>query len=172
MTLERFDVTESHAPLGSDVARLAHAAYAAELVGKLCAPRQVEANVYDWLTAFLDHLESGGASAERLRVFELGLLAGLGLGPVIEGCAVCGGLATRDATLLPSPSAGIQIAAARSASRARAAAVLSHRRSALPWSCWRRHRSPPPPTRRSPRTSTATAARRSSRSSATTSAAR
>src|SRR3954466_9865297 len=36
MTFERFDVTESHAALGSDVALMAHAAYAAELVGKLC----------------------------------------------------------------------------------------------------------------------------------------
>jgi DNA repair protein RecO (recombination protein O) len=91
MTLERFDVTESHATsLGADVARMAHAAYAAELASKLCAPRQVETGVYDFLTAFLGHLADRGASAERLRVFELGLLGRLGFGPVINGCAVCG----------------------------------------------------------------------------------
>jgi DNA repair protein RecO (recombination protein O) len=91
LTLERFEVTASHPALGSDVGRMAHAAYAAELVSKLCAPRQVEPAVYDYLLAFLGHLDAEGASAERLRVFELGLLGGLGFGPVIDDCAVCAG---------------------------------------------------------------------------------
>ena len=90
-TLERFDATDSHAALGTDVARMAHAAYAAELVGKLCAPRQVETAVFDWLSLFLRLLDSDGASAERLRVFEIGLLSGLGFGPVLDTCAVCAG---------------------------------------------------------------------------------
>jgi len=90
-TLERFDATESHAALGADVARMAHAAYVAELVGKLCAPRQVEPAVFDWLTEFLRLLDGDGASAERLRVFELGLLAHLGFGPVLDTCAACNG---------------------------------------------------------------------------------
>jgi DNA repair protein RecO (recombination protein O) len=91
LTLESFDVKASHASLGSDVARMAHAAYVAELVSKLCAPRQVELGVYDWLLAFLERLDVEGASAERLRVFELGLLGRLGFGPVVESCAACGG---------------------------------------------------------------------------------
>jgi DNA repair protein RecO (recombination protein O) len=91
VTLERFDATESYPALGSDVARMAHAAYAAELVGKLCAPRQVEPAVFDWLVTFLRLLDGDGASAERLRVFEIGLLSGLGFGPVLDTCAVCSG---------------------------------------------------------------------------------
>ena len=90
-TLERFDATESYPALGSDVARMAHAAYAAELVGKLCAPHQVEPAAFDWMAAFLRLLDREGASAERLRVFEIGLLAGLGFGPVLDTCAACGG---------------------------------------------------------------------------------
>jgi len=90
-TLERFDVAESHQAFGMDVARMAHAAYAAELVGKLCAPRQTEVGVFDWLLAFLRLLDTEGASAERLRVFEIGLLGRLGFGPVVATCAVCGG---------------------------------------------------------------------------------
>jgi len=90
-TLERFDATDSHVALGSDIARMAHAAYAAELVGKLCAPRQAEPIVFDALTEFLRLLDGEGASAERLRVFEIGLLAGLGFGPVLDTCAACGG---------------------------------------------------------------------------------
>jgi len=91
LTLEGFDATAGHAALGADVGRMAHAAYAAELVGKLCAPRQVEPAIYDWLLELLTHLELEGASAERLRVFELGLLGGLGFGPAIAACAVCAG---------------------------------------------------------------------------------
>jgi len=90
LTLESFDATAAHAALGSDVARMAHAAYAAELVTKLCAPRQVEGAVYDWLAEFLARLAVEGASAERLRVFELGLLGGLGFAPVVDRCVVCG----------------------------------------------------------------------------------
>jgi len=92
-TLERFDATEPHAALGSDVARMAHAAYAAELVGKMCAPRQVEPAVFDWMSQFLRLLDGEGASAERLRVFEIGLLRDLGFGPVLDTCAACGGQA-------------------------------------------------------------------------------
>jgi DNA repair protein RecO (recombination protein O) len=95
LTLESFDATAQHAALGTDVARMAHAAYAAELVTKLCAPRQVEGAVYDWLVEFLACLDVEGASAERLRVFELGLLNGLGFGPVVDRCVVCGDAAAR-----------------------------------------------------------------------------
>ncbi|HTA21302.1 MAG TPA: DNA repair protein RecO C-terminal domain-containing protein, partial [Polyangia bacterium] len=62
-----------------------------ELVSKLCAPRQVEIPVFDWLATMLDLLDRDGASAERLRVFELGLLGRLGFGPMVATCAACGG---------------------------------------------------------------------------------
>jgi DNA repair protein RecO (recombination protein O) len=91
LTLESFDVTAPHPTFGTDVARMAHAAYVAELVSKLCAPRQAEPGVYDWLARFLDLLDTEGASAERLRVFELGLLGRLGFGPMVATCAACGG---------------------------------------------------------------------------------
>jgi DNA repair protein RecO (recombination protein O) len=91
LTLESFDVTASHPTFSTDVARMAHAAYVAELVSKLCAPRQVETSVYDFLARFLDLLDAEGASAERLRVFELGLLGRLGFGPMVTACAACGG---------------------------------------------------------------------------------
>lgn len=91
LTLEGFDVTRSYPSLATDVACMAHGAYAAEIVSKLCAPRQVETAVYDQLVTFLDHLDREGATAERLRVLELGLLGALGFGPVVDTCAVCGG---------------------------------------------------------------------------------
>jgi DNA repair protein RecO (recombination protein O) len=91
LTLESFEPSNAdHIALGADVARMAHAAYAAELVTKLCAPRQAEPVVYDWLAEMLDRLARGAATAERLRVFEMGLLRALGFQPVVDRCAVCG----------------------------------------------------------------------------------
>ena len=159
VTLERFDATESHATLGADVARMAHAAYAAELVGKLCAPRQVETAVFDWLAAFLRLLDGDGASAERLRVFEIGLLSGLGYGPVLDTCAVCDGenFAGRPASEVAfrwDPDRGGAVCA-----RARAAGGRSGRRCARRWAGCRAPRSPTRPPSRCRPTSTATAAR-------------
>ncbi len=91
MTLESFAAEGAgHVALGTDVARMAHAAYAAELVTKLCAPHQVEPQVYDWLAEMLERLAGGAPRAERLRVFELGLLRALGFLPVVDRCALCG----------------------------------------------------------------------------------
>lgn len=91
MTLESFETSGAgHVTLGMDVARLAHAAYVVELVTKLCAPRQAEPAVYDWLAEMLRRLADEPPSAERLRVFELGLLRGLGFQPVVDRCALCG----------------------------------------------------------------------------------
>jgi DNA repair protein RecO (recombination protein O) len=99
LTLERFEVAKSYPSLGSDVERMGHAAYVAELVTKLCAPRQAEPGIFDLMTAFLDGLESHGPSEMRLRIFELGLLERLGFAPALEACAVCGrrDLSTGDA---------------------------------------------------------------------------
>lgn len=90
LTLERFDLKASYPSLSTDVERMGHAAYAAELVSKLCAPRQPEPRVYDFLLAFLERLEAEGPSETRLRVFELGLLDLLGFAPALGACAVCG----------------------------------------------------------------------------------
>ncbi|HEY4393510.1 MAG TPA: DNA repair protein RecO [Polyangia bacterium] len=113
LTLESFDATTAHTALGTDVARMAHAAYAAELVTKLCAPRQVEGAVYDWLANFLARLDAEGASAERLRVFELGLLGALGFGPVVDRCVSCGDAAARAYRWDPDRGGAVCVGCAR-----------------------------------------------------------
>lgn len=90
LTLERFEHRVTFGSLGADVARVGHAAYVAELVTKLCAPRQPEPRIYDFLLAFLERLDADGASDARLRVFELGLLERLGFAPALGACAACG----------------------------------------------------------------------------------
>ena len=89
LLLEEFDVKEARLGLAGDMGKMAHAAYALELCDRLCPPRHAEPAAFDWLREFLLRTEAGRASAERLRVFELGLLARLGLGPAIDRCALC-----------------------------------------------------------------------------------
>jgi DNA repair protein RecO (recombination protein O) len=90
LTFERFDVTTSFPSLGADVTRMGHAAYMAELLTKLCAPRQAEPAIFDLALSFLACLESGGPSEPRLRIFELALLERLGFAPALDACAACG----------------------------------------------------------------------------------
>lgn len=90
MGLEGFDVSEARLGLAGDLGRTAHAAYAVELCDRLCGPRHPEPAVFDWLDDLLGRLEGGAPTAERLRVFELGLLGRLGIGPQLDGCVSCG----------------------------------------------------------------------------------
>ena len=90
LTLESFDVADGRAGLGADLGRTAHAGYVAELCDRLCAVRQPEPEVFTWLDRFLTLLEARGASAERLRTFELGLFQRLGFGLQLAACVACG----------------------------------------------------------------------------------
>lgn len=90
MTLERFDLTRSFLSEGGDVERMGHAAYVAELATKLCAPRQAEPGIFDFMVTFLEGLDAAGGRDERLRIFEIGLLDRLGFAPALDACAVCG----------------------------------------------------------------------------------
>ena len=90
LELEEFEVEHSRLGLAGDLGKTAHAAYALEICDRLCPPRQPEVAVFDWLSEFLARLEAGRARAERLRVFEIGLLDRLGYRPALDRCAICG----------------------------------------------------------------------------------
>jgi DNA repair protein RecO (recombination protein O) len=106
MAFESFDARGDRPGLAGDLAKAAHAAYAVELCDRLCPPRQPEKAVFAWLDEFLSRLDKGTATAERLRVFELGLLRALGLGPSLGRCAPCGGEELGDADVGWRPEAG------------------------------------------------------------------
>lgn len=90
-TLERFEAAGAAGSLlDGDLARVAHGAYVLELCERLCAARAPEPRVFDYLAEMLRLLGGASPSAARLRVFELGLLARLGLAPVLERCVSCG----------------------------------------------------------------------------------
>jgi DNA repair protein RecO (recombination protein O) len=90
MALESFEVVVDHPELATDVAKTAHAAYAVELCDRLCPARHPDPPIFDWLEEFLALLSAGVATVERLRVFELGLLRRLGIGPSWDRCLTCG----------------------------------------------------------------------------------
>lgn len=87
---ESFELSKPRSELALDLVSSAHAAYACELVERLCAPQQVDPETHDWLERMLDALVAGAPSAERLRVFEMGLLTRLGLAPGVDRCGACG----------------------------------------------------------------------------------
>jgi DNA repair protein RecO (recombination protein O) len=106
LALESFDVYADHPRLATDVAKTAHAAYAVELCDRLCAARHPDYPIFDWLEEFLALLNAGAARAERLRVFELGLLGRLGIGPSWERCMACGRSDLAEETVRFHPAAG------------------------------------------------------------------
>ena len=89
-SLEAFDVIKPRTELALDLVTAAHAAYACELVERLCASHQADAEIFVWLDQMLDLLTQRPPAAERLRAFELGLLQRLGLGLGIDRCEGCG----------------------------------------------------------------------------------
>jgi DNA repair protein RecO (recombination protein O) len=107
MAFESFDVRDDRPGLSADLAKAAHAAYAIELCDRLCPPRQTERTVFSWLDEFLARLDEGTATAERLRVFELGLLRGLGLGPSFDRCSTCGRADLGEEDVYFRPEAGV-----------------------------------------------------------------
>lgn len=90
LLLESFDVLSARSGFVTDLAKSAHAAYALELCDRLSPLRQPEPRVFHWLEEFLERLDRETANATRVRIFELGLLIRLGLGPTFTNCLRCG----------------------------------------------------------------------------------
>src|SRR3569832_2469257 len=90
LTLERFDHTRSFTSLGTDVARMGHAAYAAELVAKLCAPRQAAPRIFDFLLVFLVLLDTNKTTNNHQQNNKQNQLDRLGFAPALAVCASCG----------------------------------------------------------------------------------
>jgi len=90
-TLEGFHGARGFPRLLQDVAKVAHGGYACELVRELTPPHKEEPEVFALLLTLLDLLDGGTARAETLRIFELQLLAAVGLAPTLDRCVECGG---------------------------------------------------------------------------------
>jgi DNA repair protein RecO (recombination protein O) len=73
-----------------DLARIACAAYAAELVRELTRDHEPHDDLFDLLVDYLGRLDAGPARPPMLRAFELAALAAAGFQPRLDACARCG----------------------------------------------------------------------------------
>ncbi len=89
--LDGVAVTRGFAGLRGDLARIACAAYAAELTRELVRDHEPHEELFDLLVEYLELLDAGPARPAALRAFELGALRAAGLMPRLDACARCGG---------------------------------------------------------------------------------
>jgi DNA repair protein RecO (recombination protein O) len=75
----------------SDLARIACAAYAAELTREIVRDHEPHDDLFDLLEEYLGVLDEAPARPAGLRAFELGALRAAGLSPRLDACARCGG---------------------------------------------------------------------------------
>lgn len=87
--LESAEVVREWTQLSSDVVAVAHASYAAELVGALLPAEVPEPEALDLLIGLYDALVAGGPSPAALRFVEIGLLDLAGHLPALDHCAAC-----------------------------------------------------------------------------------
>jgi len=88
--LQQADIHTLYPRIRADLAKIAHALYACELVDAMTPEGQALPRLFRLLSAYLDRLEASGASESERRFFELNLLNILGYRPSLETCSRCG----------------------------------------------------------------------------------
>ena len=89
-----------------DLARIACAAYAAELSRDLVRDHEPHEELFDLLAAYLAALDGAAARPAGLRAFELGALRAAGLLPRLDACARCSGALASDRSARFDPAHG------------------------------------------------------------------
>jgi DNA repair protein RecO (recombination protein O) len=89
--LDAAEVEREWTQLSSDVVAVAHASYAAEVIGALLPPEAPDPHALALIVGLWDSLAEGGPSPAALRAFELAMLELAGHAPAIEACAACSG---------------------------------------------------------------------------------
>lgn len=89
-TFSQIDIVDSFRFLREDLVRLAHAAYACELMDEMVREKQRVEAAYVLLLTTLHLLNEQAQPEPVLRAYELKLLSILGFRPSLEACASCG----------------------------------------------------------------------------------
>ena len=89
--LDAVSVLAPFAAIRGDLARIACAAYAAELARELVRDHEPHDDLFELLAGYLVALDAAPARPAGLRAFELGALRAAGLAPRLDACARCGG---------------------------------------------------------------------------------
>jgi DNA repair protein RecO (recombination protein O) len=87
--LESVAPLEAFGGIRDDLARIACAAYAAELARELVRDHEPHEDLFDLLARYLRALDAAAAAPTGLRAFELGALRAAGLLPRLDACARC-----------------------------------------------------------------------------------
>jgi DNA repair protein RecO (recombination protein O) len=88
-SLQQADIISIYPCIRADLAKIAHALYACELVDAITPEGHPLPRLYRLLAAYLDRLETAAASEMDRRFFELNLLNILGYRPSLDSCARC-----------------------------------------------------------------------------------
>jgi DNA repair protein RecO (recombination protein O) len=87
--LDGAEVVREWTRLSSDVVAVAHASYAAELLGALLPPEAPDPHALEVMVSLWDSLAEAGPSPGALRAVELALLELAGHQPALDRCAAC-----------------------------------------------------------------------------------
>ncbi|MFA7060895.1 MAG: DNA repair protein RecO [Pedobacter sp.] len=87
--IQQADINNIFPRIRTDLAGIAHALYACELVEAMTPEGHPLPRLYRLLAAYLDRLETETAVASDRRFFEINLLNILGYRPSLESCARC-----------------------------------------------------------------------------------
>jgi DNA repair protein RecO (recombination protein O) len=116
-SLEAAEIAREWTALAGDVAALAHASYAVEIVRELSPAEHPEPALLDLLVALHDALAEVGPRAPVLRALELQVLDVLGHAPVLDACAACGRVELGAGVVFDAGRGGVLCAACAAESR-------------------------------------------------------
>jgi DNA repair protein RecO (recombination protein O) len=88
--LQQADIFSVYPQVRADLAKIAHAVYACELVDAMTPEGHPLPRLFRLLAVYLDRLEASAASEPERRFFEINLLNILGYRPSLEVCSRCG----------------------------------------------------------------------------------
>jgi len=100
------DIITIHSGIRGDLDRIAHAAYASELVATLAPEGMVNHRLFRLISAYLAHLDTNPATSSDRRFFEINLLNVLGYRPTLDTCSSCGTVLGGDTGIPALISAG------------------------------------------------------------------
>lgn len=103
-TLVGADIIGIYPHIRQDLQKIAHAAYACELIDQLVAEGEQNLRLFRLLTAYLAHLDGAAADQCNRRFFEVNLLKVLGYQPELAHCHSCNVDLTSLAQLRFSPA--------------------------------------------------------------------
>lgn len=100
------DIITIHSGIRGDLGRIAHAAYASELVASLAPEGMANHRLFRLYAAYLSYLDAHPANTSDRRFFEVNLLNILGYRPSLDSCCWC------DAPLGSTPGVPARISGA------------------------------------------------------------